>query len=87
MVLQDGTGAEGLYQSICIYERCIYLLKDNYRYVSLLTEAMVNVVENKQEERSDNFPRLNSILWDILQVTKCIKNIFIRGTYIGMHAR
>ncbi len=69
-----------------MYGRFIYLTTNTYKNIGLLTESMVNVVRKEQKDPG-KFPRLSSILWDTFTGNETYKNIFIRGTNIGMHVR
>ncbi|MEF9426995.1 MAG: hypothetical protein L0956_07425 [Candidatus Mariimomonas ferrooxydans] len=68
-----------------MFGRLVYLTNNAYKNFSLLTESMVNVVKKEQEKRNETFPRLSSILWDTFTGNETYKNIFLRGTNIGMH--
>lgn len=70
-----------------IFGKFIYLTTNTYKNISLLTESMVNVVKKEQQKRTEDFPRLSSILWDTFTGNETYKNIFIRGINIGMHAK
>jgi flavin-dependent dehydrogenase len=69
------------------YGRFVYLTTSTYKNVGCLTEAMVNVVKKEQERRSEEFPRLSSMLWDTFTGNETYRNIFIRGTNILMHIK
>jgi flavin-dependent dehydrogenase len=47
-----------------MYGKFVYLTTNSYKNISLLTEAMVNVVKKEQQKRTEDFPILSSILWD-----------------------
>jgi flavin-dependent dehydrogenase len=70
-----------------IYGRFVYLITNTYKNVGPFTESMVNVVKKEQQKRNEEFPRLSSILWDTFTGNETYKNIFLRGTNIGMHAK
>jgi flavin-dependent dehydrogenase len=70
-----------------IYGRFVYLTTNAYKNVGPLTESMVNVVKKEQQKRDEAFPRLSSMLWDTFTGNETYKNIFLRGTYIGMHVK
>jgi len=67
------------------YGRFVYATTTAYKNISFLTEAMVNVVKKEQENKNKEFPRLSSMLWDTFTGNETYKNIFLRGTNIGMH--
>jgi hypothetical protein len=70
-----------------MYGKFVYLTTNSYKNISLLTEAMVNVVKKEQQKRTEDFPILSSILWDTFTGNETYKNIFIRGANIGMHVK
>ena len=70
-----------------LYGRFVYMTTNAYKNISFLTEAMVNVVTKEQQEKNRRFARLSSMLWDTFTGNETYRNIFIRGTNIGMHTR
>ncbi len=69
-----------------MFGRLIYLTTNTYKNIGPLTESMINVVKKEQKNQKE-FPRLSSILWDTFTGNETYKNIFIRGTNIGMHVK
>jgi flavin-dependent dehydrogenase len=67
------------------YGRIVYAITTAYKNIGSLTEAMVNVVKQEQKKKDERFPRLSSMLWDTFTGNETYKNIFFRGTNIGMH--
>ncbi|RJQ49787.1 MAG: hypothetical protein C4538_01475 [Nitrospiraceae bacterium] len=67
------------------YGRFVYAVTNAYKNIGILTEAMVNVVNKEQDRRNKEFPRLSSMLWDTFTGNETYRNIFLRGTNIGMH--
>ncbi len=70
-----------------LYGKFVYMITNAYKNLGPLTESMVNVVKKEQQKKNEKFPRLSSILWDTFTGNETYKNIFIRGTNIGMHAK
>lgn len=67
------------------YGRIVYGITNIYKKFGILTEGMVNVVRKEQKKSSESFPWLSSILWDTFTGNETYRNIFMRGTNIGMH--
>jgi len=68
-----------------MFGRFVYGTTSAYKNIGPLTQGMVNVVRKEQQERSECFPRLSSMLWDTFTGNATYKSIFMRGTNVWMH--
>jgi len=93
-VVFEGVGEEHfrssyypVYKSIIIdnyFGSALYTVIDMYRKISLLTKAMLKVVE--KEQRSPTGEKiLSSILWDMFTGNERYKKVFMKSLKVRMH--
>jgi flavin-dependent dehydrogenase len=66
------------------YGSILYRITDMYKNYGLLTESMIEVVQNEQRG-SEDLRRLSSILWDTFTGNEMYKNIFHRSLNVKLH--
>lgn len=66
------------------FGRLLYFVIDRYRKTTILTKAMLKVVEKEQRDPK-NGKILSSILWDMFTGNERYKNVFLKSAKIRMH--
>ncbi len=66
------------------FGRLLYFVIDRYRKTTMLTKAMLKVVEKEQRDLK-NGKILSSILWDMFTGNERYKNVFLKSFKIKMH--